>query len=227
MTSSPFLSSSPGRRRSSIPHIVQPTTQSFHVSVLPSSDAININIRGEPPSLSSLSSNTSSYGAIDSNINCQSSRLLKTHDEDEEEERTTEHVSFIDGKTTSFTETSSDVRIRKPLLHQQWQCIERGASQIPAILLVTLFHLMVGIPFGVSYFPIGWESSLSVAQDDVSSAEESDGDFILDGSFPMQGKEALGIRMFLFSTIIGQVVMTYASSFNNCIALQMVEVSIC
>jgi len=29
--------------------------------------------------------------------------------------------------------------------------------------------------------------------------------------------------MFLFSTIIGQLVMTYASSFNNCIALQMVE----
>ena len=226
MTSSPFLSSSPGRRRSSIPHIVQPTTQSFHVSVLPS-DAININIRGEPPSLSRLSSNTSSYGAIDSNTNCQSSRLLKTHDEDEEERRTTEHVSFIDGKTTSFTETSSDVLMRKPLLHQQWQCIERGASQIPAILLVTLFHLMVGIPFGVSYFPIGWESSLSVAQDDVSAAEESDGDFILDGSFPLEGKEALGIRMFLFSTIIGQVVMTYASSFNNCIALQMVEVSIC
>ena len=141
MTSSPFLSSSPGRRRSSIPHIVQPTTQSFHVSVLPSaSDAINI--RGEPPSLSSLSSNTSSYGAIDSNINCHSNRLLKTHDEDEEEIRTTEHVSFIDGKTTSFTETSSDVRIRKPLLHQQWQCIERGASQIPAILLVTLFFIL-------------------------------------------------------------------------------------
>ncbi|EED93725.1 sulfate permease, partial [Thalassiosira pseudonana CCMP1335] len=65
---------------------------------------------------------------------------------------------------------------------------------IPAIALITLFHLMVSIPFGVSYFPVRWKR-----------------------------KEALGIRMFLFSTIIGQLAMTFASNFNNCIALQMVE----
>ena len=41
--------------------------------------------------------------------------------------------------------------------------------------------------------------------------------------FHLQFSEALGIRMFLFSTIVGQLVFTYASSFNNCIALQMVE----
>lgn len=81
---------------------------------------------------------------------------------------------------------------------------------------------MVGIPFGVSYFPVGWKSSsASAVGDDVES--ESEGGFVLDGAFPLAGKEALGIRMFLFSTIIGQLVMTYASNFNNCIALQMVE----
>ena len=40
----------------------------------------------------------------------------------------------------------------------KWQCLEKSASQIPAIVLVTIFQLMVRIPFGVSYFPIGWKS---------------------------------------------------------------------
>ncbi len=109
---------------------------------------------------------------------------------------------------------------RRPLLQRQWRNIEQAASQMPAIALVTLFHLMVGIPFGVSYFPVGWKSSTFTA-DDVSTSDE--GGFVMDGTFPIPHKEALGIRMFLFSTIIGQLVMTYASNFRNCIALQMVE----
>ena len=36
---------------------------------------------------------------------------------------------------------------------------QRAASQIPAVALLALFHLMVGIPFGVSYFPIEWKST--------------------------------------------------------------------
>jgi SulP family sulfate permease len=82
--------------------------------------------------------------------------------------------------------------------------------QIPAVLLIGLFHLMVGIPFGVSYFPIGW------ASDDSSSGDNTT-------SFPVEGKEALGIRMFLFSTMIGQIVFTYASGFASPIGLQMIE----
>lgn len=117
---------------------------------------------------------------------------------------------------------NSDKSSRPPLLYRQWRKIESAVSQLPAIALVTLFHLMVGIPFGVSYFPVGWKSSASAAAagDDVST---SDGGFVMDGPFPIVGKEALGIRMFLFSTIIGQLTMTYASNFRNCIALQMVE----
>ena len=71
-------------------------------------------------------------------------------------------------------------------------------------------HLMVAIPFGVSYFPVGWKSSASAASalgDDVSI---SDGGFVLDGPFPIPGKEALGIRMFLFSTIIGQLTVSHS-----------------
>jgi len=91
----------------------------------------------------------------------------------------------------------------------------RVLSHIPAIVLIGMFHMMIGIPFGVSYFPIGWkgaESSTSNVDDDSVS-----------GSFPIPGKEALGIRMFLFSTAIGQIVFTLTSGFNNPIGLQMVE----
>ena len=46
---------------------------------------------------------------------------------------------------------------------------------------------MVGIPFGVSYFPVSWKSSSSAAvsgEDDVPEV----GGFVLDGAFPLQGK---------------------------------------
>jgi sulfate permease, SulP family len=81
---------------------------------------------------------------------------------------------------------------------------------------------MIGIPFGVSYFPIEWtnnESSLlSNDNDDLT-------DSIHGGRFPdiPGGKEILGIRMFLFSTLIGQIVFTLQSGFQNPIGLQMVE----
>jgi SulP family sulfate permease len=85
-------------------------------------------------------------------------------------------------------------------------------SQVPAIVLIGMFHLMIGIPFGVSYFPIGWSSVAVVSDDDD-----------VNGAFPVAGKEALGIRMFLFSTIIGQLAFSMTSGFNNPIGLQMVE----
>lgn len=92
------------------------------------------------------------------------------------------------------------------------KCLFKTAGQIPAILLIGMFHMMIGIPFGVSYFPIGWKNGSW-----VSSSEESDG---VSGQFPLPGKEALGIRMFLFSTIVGQVVFTLMSGFDNPIGLQ-------
>lgn len=94
------------------------------------------------------------------------------------------------------------------------QGLKQAAGQIPAILLIGMFHMMIGIPFGVSYFPIGWSSSSSTNGDAV----DSDG---VSGPFPLPGKEALGIRMFLFSTIVGQVVFTFMSGFPNPIGLQV------
>lgn len=91
-------------------------------------------------------------------------------------------------------------------------------SQLPAVAVSSLLNLMMAIPFGVSYFPIGWSSgdAAAAAQGEV----DSDG---VNGSFPLPGKEALGIRMCLFSTLIGQIIMTFASRFDNCICFQMVE----
>jgi SulP family sulfate permease len=95
-------------------------------------------------------------------------------------------------------------------------------GQVPAVIIMGLFHLMIGIPFGVSYFPIGWSSSGSSVADGDTSTEDPSLDGI-HGPFPLPGKEALGIRMFLFSTILGQLVFTFASQFHNPIGLQMVE----
>ncbi|KAL7534147.1 hypothetical protein ACHAXR_007713 [Thalassiosira sp. AJA248-18] len=191
---SPLLS--PGR---SAPRNVAPTNRYLRDSMLSTSLATS-----EPPLFSSnadqVLSNSGLYGAVDNSTGGVESK----HD--------SKHISFRAAN-----------RSRRPLLYQQWQCIERAASQVPAIALVTLFHLMVGIPFGVSYFPVGWKSSATALSGDDDVDSESNGGFVLDGPFPLPGKEALGIRMFLFSTIIGQLAMTFASHFPNCIALQMVE----
>ena len=89
---------------------------------------------------------------------------------------------------------------------------------------------MIGIPFGVSYFPIGWDSSHdTVIPDSTTTSDEDtmanivDSDDGIRGTFPLSDKEAFGIRMFLFSTLIGQLVFTFRSGFDNPIGLQMVE----
>jgi hypothetical protein len=97
-----------------------------------------------------------------------------------------------------------------PLTSSKKTRLNNFLGQIPAVALIGMFHLMIGIPFGVSYFPVSWSPLLDEASDEG-------------GPFPMPGKEALGIRMFLFSTIVGQIVFTIFSDFPNPIGLQMVE----
>ncbi|KAL7544731.1 hypothetical protein ACHAWF_008091, partial [Thalassiosira exigua] len=63
-----------------------------------------------------------------------------------------------------------------------------AASQVPAVAIVSVLNFMVGIPFGASYFPPG---------------------------FPLEGKEVLGLRMFLFTTAIAQLVFTWKSRFED------------
>ena len=113
------------------------------------------------------------------------------------------------------------------------QKITNAFRQIPAVALIAMFHLMIGVPFGVSYFPIGWKEeqigqyqTLSNNNDGFDHKTSNHDDIntsIIDGPFPIQGKNSLGIRMFLFSTIIGQIIFTFQSGFRNVIGLNMVE----
>jgi len=80
--------------------------------------------------------------------------------------------------------------------HSNLGIIHQILSQVPAVIIASGLNFMVGIPFGASYFPT---------------------------ELQLQGKEVLGFRMFLFSTMIAQLVFTFASKFDNGVGLQMVE----
>lgn len=99
------------------------------------------------------------------------------------------------GRDDTSTPTIIEHSLFRPVTHLLYAAI----GQIPAIVLIGVFHLMIGIPFGVSYFPIDWGDNI------------------------VRNKVALGIRMFLFSTMVGQVVFTLKSGFSNPVGLQMVE----
>jgi hypothetical protein len=93
-------------------------------------------------------------------------------------------------------------------------------EQIPAVLVTCILILMAAVPFGVAYFPIGWTNDPSVSP---SNSDGDDDEESVYGTFPLPGKEALGIRMCLFTTLLGQIVMTYASQFENPVAFQIME----
>lgn len=94
-------------------------------------------------------------------------------------------------------------------------------QQTSAVAVVALLNIMISIPFGASYFPIGWRADDGVAADSNTNNTEDEDD--VHGIFPMPGKQALGIRMFLFATIMGQLAFTFFSKFENPVGLQMVE----
>eukprot|EP00934_Nitzschia_sp_Nitz4_P003240 Nitzschia sp. Nitz4//scaffold23_size168460//142616//145687//NITZ4_002245-RA/size168460-snap-gene-0.168-mRNA-1//-1//CDS//3329543713//3230//frame0 len=90
-------------------------------------------------------------------------------------------------------------------------------QQLTSVIVVGLLNIMMGIPFGASYFPIGWRASdggEDAAPDDLDQMQ---------GAFPVPGKQALGFRMFLFATTMGQLVFTFASKLDSAVGLQMVE----
>ena len=94
------------------------------------------------------------------------------------------------------------------------------AAQIPAVAVASLFILMGAVPFGVAYFPIGWKDVSSASFDEDDRESQDDG---IEGSFPLPAKAALGIRMCLFSTLVGQLAMTFTSTFSNPVVFQLVE----
>lgn len=130
-----------------------------------------------------------------------------------------------EAKTSFGSGDDTNVNKNKNWLHKSLtQKINNVLHQIPSVALIAMFHLMIGIPFGVSYFPIGWKEEGEVYTPSYNSTNTgNDHDSFVRGPFPIKGKNALGIRMFLFSTIIGQLIFTFQSGFKNPIGLQMVE----
>jgi len=94
-------------------------------------------------------------------------------------------------------------------------------NEIPAILVTLLINFMSAIPFGVSYFPLGWSNDYN-DNDNSGENNEGFGDGIA-GPFPLPGKEALGIRMFLMASITGQIAMALASNFKSPVSAQLIE----
>ncbi len=93
-------------------------------------------------------------------------------------------------------------------------------QQVTAVTVVALLNMMMAIPFGASYFPVGWRAE---GEENGSSADGDDGGDDIQGIFPLAGKQNIGLRMFLLATFIGQLVYTYKSKFANPVSLQMVE----
>ena len=122
-------------------------------------------------------------------------------------------------KTGMVKGVSSEIRKKSTITF-----LIRALSQLPAIALIGIFHLMVGIPFGVSYFPMFWSSHPGdTSSTSTAGFDDDNAPIHEEGQFPIRGKEAFGIRMFLFSTLVGQVVFAFFSGFKNPIGLQMVE----
>ena len=92
-------------------------------------------------------------------------------------------------------------------------------SEIPAIIVTLMINFMTAIPFGVAYFPLGWSSDASAVGEDDGGGEGGG----ISGPFPLPGKEVLGIRMFLFACITGQIALALTSKFSSPVSVQLIE----
>eukprot|EP00457_Paulinella_chromatophora_P001870 gb/GEZN01001872.1/.p1 GENE.gb/GEZN01001872.1/~~gb/GEZN01001872.1/.p1 ORF type:complete len:875 (+),score=80.42 gb/GEZN01001872.1/:73-2697(+) len=73
----------------------------------------------------------------------------------------------------------------------------RALKQVPSLLIAVTLNLMLCVPFGLAFFPARWTA------------------------FPVS--RSVGIQMWLFSTIVCQVVMSLQSSFPFAAGMMMVE----
>ena len=123
----------------------------------------------------------------------------------------------VDEEAPLQTSTLSDHRTNK-LREGFLDWLKDYVAQLPAVLVTVLLILMAAVPFGVAYFPVGWSNDPTV----LAEAGDPEGD--VRGSFPIPGKEAMGIRMCLFATMVGQIVMTLTSGFENPVCFQLLYV---
>jgi hypothetical protein len=86
------------------------------------------------------------------------------------------------------------------------QMVQTALGQLPAIILIGMFHLMIGIPFGVSYFPVGWRNDVSLddmgGNNSTTSGGGGNDEDSIHGPFPLPGKEGkfiLTISQFCYA----------------------------
>lgn len=100
-------------------------------------------------------------------------------------------------------------------------------AEIPAIIVTLMINFMTAIPFGVAYFPLGWSNDFvettGTTGGNATAFDTETTDGIVAGPFPFPGKEILGIRMFLFSCLTGQLVLWWCSNFTSPVAVQLIE----
>jgi hypothetical protein len=72
---------------------------------------------------------------------------------------------------------------RKPGRTRRCDWLRMGLHQLPAIAVVTLLWLMMALPFGVAYFPVGWSSSFDDADAYEQSARNYSATITDDGGF--------------------------------------------
>lgn len=70
-------------------------------------------------------------------------------------------------------------------------------SRTPGVLIGAMMNIMLCVPFGLAFFPVSWE--------------------------PFPVPRAVGLQMFLWSTIVCQLVMTASSDFPCAMGMMMVE----
>jgi len=91
----------------------------------------------------------------------------------------------------------------KEVLHEGETHAPRGnllssiAACVPGVLIGTTMNMMLSVPFGLAFFPASWE--------------------------PFPVPLAIGLQMFLFSTFLCQVIMTFSSEFPCAMGMMMVE----
>ena len=94
----------------------------------------------------------------------------------------------LDSYGTQESTVDEETPLIKESIPPERSCLKKGLQQVPPVLIVCLLNLMVGIPFGVALFPLGWNNTGESSTTDGSNTDE------IHGNFPLPGKEALGIR---------------------------------
>ncbi|EQC39095.1 hypothetical protein SDRG_03303 [Saprolegnia diclina VS20] len=86
---------------------------------------------------------------------------------------------------------------REPSMREEKVTAMSVVKSLPSVLIAVLLNLMICIPFGLSFFPLEWDE--------------------------MPAPRAIGIQMFLLTTVLCQFIFAARSSFDCSVGMMMVE----